>query len=131
MEANESLAYIAGILDGEGCIGVYSNGATGNSLTVVITNLCEELIDYIDACLPGCKYSRRDKYFELHWHGRDAVLVIELLLPYLIVKKDVAEVALEFYYTCIDGRVRTLAITEAERILRNSYMARTKELNSH
>jgi len=131
MEANESLAYIAGILDGEGTVGVYANGATGNSLVVIITNSCEDLIDYIDACLPGNKYFRYGKYFDLRWHGQDAEFVLELLLPYLIVKRDGAEVGIEFYRNCIYGRVRNLVVTEAERILRNSYIARTKELNSH
>lgn len=141
MEANESLAYIAGIFDGEGTTRIsVAKGGSAN-IYVRIYNTCEELIDYIDLCIPGSQWTRGrmkkyPNYSDVHsisWFGQKAIDVLELLLPYLIVKRSVAETVIEFYSVCIRPRAehRSRPITEAERILRESYKARVGELNSH
>ena len=98
MEANESLACVAGIVDGEGSICVTVSAGKrprpGHILRVAVYNTCWDVIYYINALLPGNivednwakkrNPSYRTKY-SLVWYGTKAVDVIELLLPYLII----------------------------------------------
>lgn len=47
--------YLAGIIDGEGCISISRSGKCKNAyvLSLQITNTCEELIDNIQYCYGG------------------------------------------------------------------------------
>jgi len=100
MEANESLAYVAGFFDGEGCLMISRNGFN-SSIIAQITNSDERVIHYINALLPGHIYGQkrygRKKIYRLVWRGEDAIDTIELLLPYLIIKKTMANLVLEYY----------------------------------
>jgi len=143
MEANETLAYAAGFLDGEGC--VMTRGGTISSIIVQVTNSNESVIHYMNALLPGRIYGQkrygRKRIYRLVWTGQEAVNVLELLMPYLVVKRTVAELALEFWYNCIayadidTGEFVSAPTTvgrhldEAELILRRSYSSRIRELN--
>ena len=134
----DSLAYIAGILDGEGSVTVKVKAYKSHvlhTLKVIITNTSSELIDYISIRIPGITSSyqpknRRHKVvYTLCWHGSYAADVLELLLPYLVVKRDVALVGLEMWDECFASRERKSALTEAEIILRKSYKDRISILN--
>ena len=138
MEANETLAYIAGIIDGEGCISVSvlhsKSGRSHNSIYVKIGNTCEEVIRYIDVLLPGGTsevpgYGNRKTTYIIQWYGESAIDVIELVLPYLIIKRKVAELALDMWQRCFANRYRTSVLSEAERILRDEYVGRIRHLN--
>ncbi len=136
MEANESLAYIAGFVDGEGSIGIHKSQGLYATLWLQVSNADERVIQYISHLLPGRIYATRRTRngkvckisYKIQWNSQEAIDVLELILPYLIVKKDMAEVALEFWYKCYtnnQGRI----ISEAEVILRKSYKDRISELN--
>ncbi len=148
MEANESLAYIAGFIDGEGCIRIGRGvlGPSGVSLHVV--NSDEGVIDYINLMLPGRKYNKkrygRKNLYRICWSGQDAINVIELVLPYLIVKRRLAELITEYWKEFFEWSevdmpmlnehnaflkpVNRIVITEAEMILRKSYADRVQLL---
>ena len=105
MEANESLAYIAGFFDGEGCLMILRNGVK-SSITAQITNSDEHVIYYINALLPGRIYGQkrygRKKIYRLVWSGEEAINTIELLLPYLVVKRVMADLVLD-YHDCLSS----------------------------
>ena len=138
MEANESLAYLAGIIDGEGTISVAvfhgKSGHSHNSIFVKVSNTCENVISYIDALMPGSisvsvRPSPRQPLHTIQWGGESAVDVIDLVLPYLIIKRSVAELALEMWYRCFANRYRRSVLTEAEIILRTEYVKRIRYMN--
>lgn len=136
MEAGESLAYIAGFFDGEGSIGIHKSQGLYATLWVSISNTNREVIDYICYCLPSEVYayprSRNGKIYRLchtiQWNSQDAVNVLELILPHLIVKREIAEVALDFWYNCYRNS-QGVVVSEAEIILRKSYKDKISDLN--
>ena len=129
------LAYLAGILDGEGSIcitrtkpkGLYKHSRY--TLAINITNTNEWLIRWIDFNFKGTINrtrlpSRRDCW---RWqvHSSKAVEFLRLLLPYLKIKKPQAELALMFlarrkghHWAMKKGKTdEQLALEEADRIL--------------
>jgi len=136
----ESLAYIAGILDGEGSVSIKVQSQKGRlyySICARISNTNEELIDYINMLIPGNKYScnketkGRLTLHEISWFGREAIDVLELLEPYLIVKRPLADIAKEFWYKCFENRSRHTAVSEAERVLRDYYRRQIDSIQTH
>jgi hypothetical protein len=98
------LAYLAGIIDGEGCFYI---GKPGGQYTlrmfVMSTSKC--LIDYLYKTYRGFQYSRKKE--NSRWKVRHEWFVdthiledlLPLLRPYLIIKKEHLEVAIEFRKT--------------------------------
>jgi len=97
-------AYLAGILDGEGTVAIYGSGKPGQiaSLSVKVSNTEEELLRWIERRVGGMVYSARARKAEHRpvflWQcgGMLAVDVLKNVLPFLIIKKDRALLALEF-----------------------------------
>lgn len=103
MEANESLAYIAGFLDGEGCIMIRKYRSKYNEVCVQITNSNLEVLEHIAVLLEGSRLYNQKRYGRKEiWRvvltNKWAVHNLELLFPYLIVKKEVAKLAIDYYY---------------------------------
>lgn len=97
----EKAAYIAGIVDGEGCISaVHDHPDRGNSirLELKIANTNRPLLESIQTDLGEGRiqsvkrYSSRHKpCFELRVHGEKAQRSVKQLLPFLRVKMQQAE----------------------------------------
>lgn len=93
-----SLDYIAGLLDGEGCIGIYVNSQHTRShyLRVSVSNtylpVLQEIRDFFQTGVikgnGGC--------WILTWEAKQAALVLKMLKSHLVIKLDQAIVALEF-----------------------------------
>jgi len=102
-------AYLAGIVDGEGCI----TGAK-KQVRLQITTTDEALAKWIASRIPNCPIYKIPpwKYQKNSWkHGisaaykprfeiaiyrySDLIPVLEEILPYLVIKKKIAELALE------------------------------------
>ena len=109
-------AYLAGILDGEGCIVIDQMEreiADGSSklyhrLRVTITNTDYTLITWASNKFPKAHLSLSNRIkarphhrdvFTLVWSGYRAVPLLTNLLPYMIIKKRQAELALDFLET--------------------------------
>lgn len=104
------LAYCAGILDGEGCVGSYNtrssydHGRSANwSLTVRIAMKTPYAVQKFYNLFGGSLKVHKAKgptkpgpYFIWVAHNRRAELVLAALLPHLGEKKEQAELALEF-----------------------------------
>lgn len=105
------LAYLAGFFDGEGTVFVYMKppraGIQGKSVRFGVqasaVNTCKQSIDYFQKFFKGgCKIRSADKRRNFNkplygWHigGKKAQQFLELVLPYLIVKKRQAELAIK------------------------------------
>jgi hypothetical protein len=103
-------AYLAGLFDGEGCIGIDKTKSKSNNcehdykLRIIITNSNYPVICWVKEITGiGCTY-KYDRAYRVNWKpvhrwqvvSRDAKDFINALMPYLIIKRDISEACLEF-----------------------------------
>ena len=99
------LAYLAGIIDGEGCFYIAKPGGKTHTIRLFVMNTHKPLIDYLFETYGGFQYSRKKE--NSTWKIRHEWFVdranidelIPLLIPYLINKKEHAIIAIEFRKT--------------------------------
>lgn len=122
------LAYIAGFVDGEGCVQISKNG----SLSLSIINTAHQTLTFIKRVLNcGSVAPRKQKVnkpqYVFRVYGTSAAEVLTALLPYLIEKRPQAELALEFF-----GRRAGVRIPGVRGVhkdpLRDEYIQNLKEL---
>jgi|MudIll2142460700_1097286.scaffolds.fasta_scaffold01876_4 hypothetical protein len=105
------LAYLSGLFDGEGCISIIKGKNYTHDkkvcpspryrLRIQLTNTNKEVMDWLASI--GW-YVRERKDLKKHWkrcwigaqHDTSAVKWLKILLPYLKVKKDEAQLAMKF-----------------------------------
>lgn len=110
---NEQIAYLAGIIDGEGCIRVveekakYSRGSVNPRFRMLlqITNTNLGLLEWLKINWGGYivikeKYQAKDgitrkKCFHARWYDKKAGNILRQCMPYFIAKKKEALVCLE------------------------------------
>ena len=136
----EDIAYIAGIVDGEGSLGVYKykNSRTGYvqyRAALQIGNTNEELISWLSHKLHINNYLKAynshpngKPIYSVHLTGKKTIALIPLILPHLIVKRRVSLLILDFYRKslAIPGK-RDLPQVEKDR--RDQLVQETKRLN--
>lgn len=101
---NESeKAYLAGLMDGEGCITIAFNKRPKFSncdLTIQIYNTCQKTMQYVRKKLGGALNSKQNKPNRIcyRWQAScyEAEAVLKILLPHLRIKILQAKVALKF-----------------------------------
>lgn len=123
------LAYVAGIIDGEGCIGLYLSKKSSYYFIQVAVHMTNEwMITWLSNNFSGSKnvythYRKRANCKpEWAWNitGKKALEFLELIYPYLKLKKAEAEIAINFQRrkpfrkSLTNGQA---AIAEAQRIL--------------
>lgn len=112
-------AYFAGLFDGEGCIHISVHPPHGEGknvyhcLQVIISNTDVDIINYLHATFGGYVHllSPRPRHrhcYEWVLRSRRARLFLECLLPFLRIKKEQAELAIEFQST-MRGHSRELS----------------------
>ena len=118
------LAYLAGIIDGEGCISIFARNRPGHKypdmcLRVAVNSTDEWLCQYIRFSFGG--FMSQPKYranckpiWEWRLERGKARDFLELILPYLHLKRPQAELAIKFQNS--KGR-STNGLTEEERAL--------------
>ncbi len=126
------LAYVAGIVDGEGCIGLYLHQSKKRRpfyvLQVTVANTNEWLIQWLKFSFGGSVHLRicdEPTNCRPQWYwiiaAKKALEFLMLVSPYLRLKKPQAEIAVRFQEAKRHrGRPHTdgeIAIDEAERIL--------------
>ena len=127
-------AYIAGIVDGEGTVSI-GQEANGNFMvSLSISNTFKPLIDWLSGKLNHKVYildkahSRNEKWKILYTvvlSSHTAKELLEVVFPYLIVKREHALVVLGF--PLINKNERRL--TEEEKLTRAICCVRMKALN--
>lgn len=105
------LAYIAGIVDGEGCISVRKRKVgkkyryTQHNITLIVVNTDKKMIDFLQRIFPAYVMTYQDKKPNCRrmWRwcieSRKAEKILKDILPYLITKKGQAKVAIELSET--------------------------------
>ena len=92
-------AYIAGLIDGEGCIAIHKNNG-GHSLAVTINQNDGKILDYCMGVFGGNIYSGlNDRNLTMYkWvlPNEKAMKMLKKILPFLTRKKEEAEVAIAF-----------------------------------
>ena len=104
------LAYIAGIVDGEGSISISRYGGKRNSsyCRLTVTNTSEWLIRWLQFSLGGSVsvYKRKEESHKIayNWYLNEHLTLdaLKLILPYLRIKRPQAEIAIQF----LEGRFR-------------------------
>lgn len=109
MPTEVSLAYLAGIIDGEGCICISKCKLPGwfnYNLKLVISTVDLTLIQWVSFMFPDFKcyehkggnnkLAKRTSYV-LNCQNEKARNILRLVLPYLVIKKDRAEYVINNY----------------------------------
>lgn len=141
MWKESEIAYLAGIIDGEGSIYVQRRKTkTGWSyfprFQVVNTN--RKLMEWIHQTFGGLIYDKpRIKHnpkwkMQIEWFTTRSLLdqLLPLLIPFLIIKTNQAKIMIEFRNSFKNTR-RGEIVPEEIQEYRLSCMCRIKELNQH
>ena len=99
-----SKEYIAGFFDGEGCIGIYTNGSgrfhLRTQLTQNKTPESAELVSYLKTKYGGNAASQPSKNGKIKYNWQLncqlAATFLKDILPFLVLKKHQAELAIEW-----------------------------------
>jgi hypothetical protein len=96
-------AYLAGVIDGEGCIRIQrvrARGVVRYQLRLHVANTSRALMDWLEMTFGGHAYARKKPHGGVvwDWHVKNGHVpdVLRLVLPYLIVKREEALLAFEF-----------------------------------
>lgn len=136
------LAWAAGIIDGEGCVGItarYRPGhsrASGYSASLVVINTSMPMLSKLRELFGGCINARKLKCSSWaqcwRWHVRNqfAADVLRLIRPYLVVKGRQAELCLELEeHKGMIGNVRKRGLSRVELNYRESLRRECNLLN--
>jgi hypothetical protein len=125
----EDIIYLAGIVDGEGSIGIDVGKPRGRMrspnhfLRLQISNTYAPLIRWIEARFGGRATPQRGLRLRTCWqwveHGQAAVDLLRRIQPYLIVKQQQTRLALEFWAQRTSDRGHQTS--EEELALRESF----------
>jgi hypothetical protein len=126
------LSYAAGIVDGEGSIGIYRNSHNGQyQLRITVEMTRDEAIELMLELFGGRLYSKPEKGNEkakTSWliFNSAAASALRELLPFFRIKKAQAETALlTRWMTAGNGK-----LTEEEKELRQMMHAEMKKMNA-
>lgn len=135
------IAYLAGIMDGEGCVSIMKSKPLSNTsspshiLRITIANTNKDLIDWLGVKMGGCtRRASRANYpsawkdsWQWHIEGFKAMEFLCLVEPYLIIKKAQASIGIEFQ------KKKTLStgkrLEKEEILFRDSFRNRLTTLN--
>lgn len=134
---NDKIIYLAGIIDGEGSISIEIQNANTvsrktdyYSIRLVVINTCKPLLDWIVDNFGG-KISTRKSYINrkqcYNWTllSHKASDLLKRCIPYMIVKKQRAQIIVDFMKT---KEVGWYVSEEVQNIRRDLY-AQMKSLN--
>ena len=135
------LAYIAGIVDGEGCITATTISSNSKHdptrrchvLSLAISNTNEALVNWLLESIPGTRVRVTEKTkgrkigYVIKMSGQNATSLLVSLLPYLVAKREQAKLAIVFGSTIGHSRPVPDNVLDAREII----MGRLHRLNAH
>ena len=96
----EDLAYIAGIVDGEGCIIVATHSSGSNTIRVVVAMADPEPLQLCYNVFGGWAYKRKNTngrtLYSWYVQSKTALNVLRAIEPYIRGKREQVELALQF-----------------------------------
>jgi hypothetical protein len=135
------IAYMAGLLDGEGHFGVHTNKVFG-SPRIVLAMTHEGVIQWFSSKLSIVYHKKSRVGFKSHWKdqyqvslsGRRCAKLCRLLYPHLIVKSEQAKLIWEYVETYTYGSgypptVKACRTSKETRDLRISIKLKIQSLN--
>jgi hypothetical protein len=136
------LSYVAGLVDGAGTVTIKETFIKGQSVNashsphVMVSSPHEETIAWLtsfggtqDSLLPNAKRPNMRPSYRWHLHGRNAEDFLEVLYGYLKVKRDQADIVLEFKKIRGQGAVRYGTLSETQVTQRRALKDRINALN--
>lgn len=131
-----TLQWLAGFLDGEGCIALHKGSPSRNASyhpRVTITNIDLSTLKAIQAQYGGSIHEATKKEsarpcWVLIWSTQKALAFLRLISPHLIVKKSQAEVLLSGYKPGTNG-VKLTTEQKEERVQLYSKLREMKRIN--
>ena len=101
-------AYLAGIIDGEGCLRLSKSSRPNNKcayhISIVIANTSVHLFDWLNVRIPGKMYTSRQNHEKwrgcYHWTltgTNQCLYFLKQIEPYLVIKKEQAQVLMNGY----------------------------------
>jgi hypothetical protein len=138
----DKVCYLAGIIDGEGCVSLGKRKEYYITPTLQITNTSRALMEWLKANCGGNDYRR---IFEKRVNRKDAWAwglcgqaardVIEAVRPYLVIKQKQADLVLKVYKKIGRKAKRnslgrlTLVMTEKEKNMNRKAISAIRKLN--
>jgi hypothetical protein len=123
--------YLAGFFDGEGCIGITVSGKERQvKLRLILVNTDYEFLEEIQRQYGGSLSRRIQKkkltwkpFCSLEWAHMAAADLIKIMLPHLRLKKQQANLALEFrQFMELPKEQRCLFLVRPDRAKRNRHV---------
>lgn len=114
----EDLAYMAGFFDGEGCVTASPNTDRRYRTlrAYVVQNKVEPLLLFQKYWPAGTMYyPKGKKIIQFYTHSRLAVDMLTTLLPFLIVKREQAELAITWYDEGVDNLLMAEMLKEMKK----------------
>jgi hypothetical protein len=131
-------AYIAGIVDGEGCIGIHKNARKSckkgfcyrANIQIGVTD--KKFINWLFKKIKlgtinnkGLKINRWKIVYCLSLCAKDSLILLELIKKYLIIKKKQAKILLKF----INNKKYCNRLTDEESLFQDKCYQQMKKLN--
>lgn len=138
MAQQTDYAWAAGFFDGEGCVSLHTQGRY-TCLRVIVVQKDIRPIEFFKSVFEMdetigivTRQNRRHKYYRLVASGPSAANILRKMLPYLRLKREVAEVGLDFQATVerYSPKERKATLPDSEMEYRRSLTEKAKWLNS-
>ena len=130
MNAIAEVAWAAGFIDGEGCIGIAfaKRGNGGYNLSLRVSQTVRKPLEKLQAMFGGSIYSyQRKSHYKPAWtwnvYGNTARAIVRKLLPYLEVKARQASIALVFPAGLRRCRLKKILQEECYKLMRETNAA--------
>jgi len=126
-------AYIAGLIDADGSIGIYEQGENGRTPTFTVTVTIrmaesegiELLQQYFPRKVTSTKSYNRKRLYRYRVTGAIAKEILSALLPYLRIKRNQAELAIAYFSLPLYGGVKVPDwVMEARRM----FVSKSREM---
>lgn len=129
------LSYAAGIIDGEGCIGIHKHGKHKGGtviygVRVIVGNTDRRLVEFLKDNFGGSFSKRkvvgnRKKAYAWELSSNLAANFLRIIYPYLLLKQKQAKICIDFQGNGIPMR----KATEKEKNIRNKMIFKISLLN--
>lgn len=135
MNEVEKIAYLAGILDGEGHFSLMFYKAEKRYFAIVgVANTSTKLMDWLKNNFGGTVYTKNQPSDKLHWkqryewrlYAKAIDIIIPQVIPFLVVKQEHAKIVMQLRHSITH---KELIIKSDRAIFRHSLFSQLKLLN--